>query len=69
MSLRGLDAEFRHLTVHGGVGHHHGLAAYGAIFDIRLFWYRQVEGQADAFPAMWTSGFLALKKIHRTLST
>src|ERR1700691_2028529 len=67
-SLGGLDAEFRHLAVHGGVGHKHGLATHGAILHVRLLRYRQVEREADAFPAMRTGGVLALQKIQCTLN-
>src|SRR6202035_4844500 len=50
-----------------GVGHQHGLAAHGAVFDIRLLGYRQVEGQIDGFPTMRTGGVLALEKVHMSI--
>jgi hypothetical protein len=68
-SLSGLDAEFHDFTIRGGVGHQHGLATHGAIFDIRLLGYREVESQTDGFPAVRTGGFLVLKKVHRRFST
>ena len=63
-SLGGLDAEFHDFTVRRGVGHQHRLATHGAIFDIRLLGYREIESQIDGFPAVRTGGALVLKKVH-----
>src|SRR3984957_17519328 len=66
-SFSRLDVELGDFAVHGGVGHQHGLAAHGAILDIRLLGYRQVESQIDGLPAMWTRGVLALQQVHRRI--
>jgi hypothetical protein len=63
-SLGGLDTELRDFTIGRSIGHQHGPAAHGTIFDIGLLGYREIEGQVDGFPAVWTGGVLALETIH-----